>query len=100
MLVDDGLTSGFTMLASVKTLQKRQAARILVAVPVPSSRACDLVKPRVEDLVCLVIAQTLRFAVASFYSHWYDLTDDDVDRYLNEWNRRRIEGEARGEQAS
>jgi putative phosphoribosyl transferase len=91
ILVDDGLASGFTMLAAVKSLQKRRAARTVVAVPVASSRAYDLVKPLVDDLVCLVIAHALPFAVASFYYRWYDLADDDVDRYLTEWNRRMLE---------
>lgn len=88
VIVDDGLASGFTMLAAVKSLQKRRAAKTVVAVPVASLRAYELMKPAVDDLVCLVISHTLTFAVASFYSHWYDLTDEDVSRYLDEWRSR------------
>lgn len=89
ILVDDGLASGYTMLAAVKSIQKRQAGRTVVAVPVASIRAYDLIKPAVDELVCMVISHVLPFAVASFYSRWYDLTDEDVDRYLGEWRRRR-----------
>lgn len=85
IIIDDGLASGFTMTAAIKSLQQRKAAKIVVAVPVASGRAYDLVKPLADELVCLVIARTYYFAVASFYHHWYDLTDGEVIKYLQGW---------------
>ena len=88
VIIDDGLASGFTMLAAIKSLQKRRAARVIVAVPVASGSAYELLKPLVDELVCLVIAYTYQFAVASFYHHWHDLTDKEVIGYLEDWWRR------------
>jgi len=39
----------------------------------------------VNELVCLVVARTYGFAVASFYHHWHDLTDDEVVKFLENW---------------
>ncbi len=85
IIIADGLASGFTMLAAAKSTQQRNAARIVVAVPVASGAAYDLIKGVVDDLVCLVIARTYEFAVASFYHSWYDLTDAEVIQWLEDW---------------
>lgn len=81
ILIDDGLASGFTMLAAIKSLRHRQADKVVVAVPVASDSAYHLVEPVVEKLVCPVVARRHFFAVASFYRNWYDLTDADVVNY-------------------
>jgi predicted phosphoribosyltransferase len=85
IIIDDGLASGFTMVAAIKSIKRRKAAMVISAVPVASGTAYDLVKPLVHELVCLAIARVYHFAVASFYHNWYDLTDEEVIRYLNDW---------------
>jgi len=55
IIVDDGLTSGYTMLAAVQSLRKRKAAEVLVAVPVASEAAYKLVEAVVDDLYYLDI---------------------------------------------
>jgi putative phosphoribosyl transferase len=92
ILVDDGLASGYTMLAAVKSVLGHKAARTVVAAPVASANAFDLIRPAVDDLVCLVVARTFQFAVASFYQNWYDLSDEEVLAYLEEWARRAKKG--------
>lgn len=88
VIIDDGLASGFTMVAAAKSMQQRGAANIVVAVPVASGMAYDLVKPLVDDLVSLAVARVYRFAVASFYHYWYDLTDGEVIQCLEIWRKR------------
>ncbi len=85
IIIDDGLASGYTMVAAVKSMQRRKASKIVVAVPVASGSAYDLVKRIVDELVCLVLARTYGFAVASFYQRWHDLTDEEVNKYLVSW---------------
>jgi predicted phosphoribosyltransferase len=85
IIIDDGLASGFTMLAAIKSMRQRKAARIVVAVPVASGSAHDLIKPVAAQLVCLVVARGYPFAFASFYHHWYDLSDEEVIKYLEDW---------------
>lgn len=82
ILIDDGLASGFTMIAAAKSARLSKASSVVVAVPVASGSAYDLIRGIVDDVVCLVIARTYSFAVAEFYHHWHDLTDEEVMRWL------------------
>jgi predicted phosphoribosyltransferase len=78
ILVDDGLASGFTMLAAVQSLRTHGPAGIIVAVPTASASSAELVSRAVDKLVCLNIRTTWRFAVAEAYEEWYDLDDREV----------------------
>jgi predicted phosphoribosyltransferase len=89
IIVDDGLASGYTMLAAIKSLRHRKVSEVTVAVPVASGSAYDLILPEVDHLICLVVSQTNFFAVASFYQHWHDLKDQEVIDFLDSWYRRR-----------
>lgn len=100
ILTDDGLASGYTMLAAVKSVRRRGASEIVVAVPVASERAYDLVKPQVDDLVCLTIGQEGYFAVASYYRYWHDLTDDEVLEAIDQWKTRRTDAGKTGPRAA
>ena len=78
VIVDDGLASGFTMLASVASLKKRHPGKILVAVPTGSSTAIELVAPNVDRLLCLNIRSGYSFAVADAYKEWYDVSEEEA----------------------
>lgn len=84
ILVDDGLASGYTMLAAIESLKKHSPSSIVVAVPVASSGAARLISPKVDKLVVLVVSERLPFAVADYYMEWRDLSDDEVIECLNE----------------
>lgn len=81
-VVDDGLASGYTMLAAVSSVLGRGAEKVAVAVPCASSRAFSLVNRRAGDVYCIVRSDEPVFAVASFYESFPDLTDDEVRAYL------------------
>ena len=78
ILTDDGLASGFTMLAAVQSIRDRNPARIIVAVPTASASSAALVSRHVDLLVCLNIRSGRSFAVAEAYRQWYDLDDREV----------------------
>jgi putative phosphoribosyl transferase len=78
ILTDDGLASGFTMLAAIRSIRRHKPARILVAVPTASASAAELVAGHADQLVCLNIRSGRSFAVAEAYEEWYDLGDREV----------------------
>jgi putative phosphoribosyl transferase len=90
IITDDGLASGYTMLAAIQSLRNRKASEVVAAVPVASESAYNLIKPEVDNLVCLKISRAEWFAVASYYKDWYDLNDEDVFRYLDAWRFKEI----------
>ncbi len=92
VLVDDGLASGFTMLATVKALSRLNPEEIVVAVPTASTNAVDLVAPYVSKLICLNIRSGFFFAVADAYKNWYDVSDGEVLEILGKFSSMRCSG--------
>ena len=84
ILVDDGLASGFTMLAAARSARKSKPKNVVVAVPTASLGAIELLEPEVDKIVCLNIMSGQSFAVADAYENWYDLTDEEVLKILPE----------------
>lgn len=78
ILVDDGLASGYTMLAAAKSVKKIKARKIVVAAPTASTNAIKLLSREVDLIVCPNIRSTPIFAVADAYRSWHDLTDEEV----------------------
>ena len=83
IIVDDGLASGFSMLATAKSTKEKGAKEIIVAIPTASISAIGLLEPHVDKIICLNIRTGPLFAVADAYKEWYDLEDEDVVRMLN-----------------
>ncbi len=82
IVVDDGLASGYTMLAAIKALRKQSASQIVAAAPVASRSAATLIEQEADKCVFGVVSSAVPFAVAAFYIEWHDLTDEDLLPYL------------------
>ena len=82
IIVDDGLASGYTLLAAISSVKRLSPAKIIVAVPTASKNAIDLVAPYVDEIFCLNIRETSIFAVADAYKEWHDLTEQEVLKIL------------------
>ncbi len=82
VLVDDGLASGYTMLAAVEACRDEKPTKIIVAVPTASVSAVRLLQPRVDLIVALNVRGGLIYAVADAYVEWRDLSDEEVKGLL------------------
>ena len=90
ILIDDGLASGITMRAAVESVRRRHPREIVVAVPCASALAVKQLQRVADKVVTGVTGFMPRFAVADFYRHWYDLSDDEVVQYLGQWRTRHL----------
>ncbi|MDD1679122.1 MAG: phosphoribosyltransferase [Methanomicrobiales archaeon] len=84
ILTDDGLASGFTMRAAIDSIRLQNPERVVVAVPTGSLAAVRMVSAHADDLICLNIRGGFSFAVADAYSHWHDLSEEEVRAYLDQ----------------
>jgi len=84
VIVDDGLASGFTMKASVYLVNKRRAAKTIVAVPTAPLRSIDSLGSSVDEVYCANVREVFSFAVADAYENWYDLAEKEVRFLLSE----------------
>ncbi|MEM3004493.1 MAG: phosphoribosyltransferase family protein [Candidatus Bathyarchaeia archaeon] len=82
VLVDDGLASGFTMLAAIRSIRKQCPRTVVVAVPTAHDEALRLVASEADMVYCLNVRGGFLFAVADAYVDWYDLDDREVQEYL------------------
>jgi putative phosphoribosyl transferase len=86
VLVDDGLATGSTMLAAVRAARAGRAARIIVAVPVGSPQAAELLAAEADQLVILQTPAVL-FAIGEWYERFEQLEDEEVCRLLRRHRR-------------
>jgi putative phosphoribosyl transferase len=83
VLVDDGLATGTTMLAAVKAVRARGPRRVIVAVPVASLSACELLRADGVECHCLATPEPF-LAVGAWYRDFTQTTDDEVRALLRE----------------
>jgi putative phosphoribosyl transferase len=84
ILIDDGLASGYSMLAAVNVVKKRQPRTIIVGAPVASDVAVRMLAAdkEIASLVTLVNDAEPFFSLAAYYREYDSVTDDDVLRDL------------------
>jgi predicted phosphoribosyltransferase len=83
-MLDDGLASGFTMLAAIKMVQKYNPKKIYIAVPTAPLHTVERIQAAVkfDKIFCPNIRNVLRFAVADAYKAWRDLSENEVAKIL------------------
>jgi len=89
LIVDDGLASGYTMMAAVESVRYRQPNEIIVAVPVASAAALPKVEKVANKVVSCVAGFDPEFYVSDFYRYWHDPSDKEVLQCFKEWGLRR-----------
>jgi len=82
IIVDDGLASGYTMIAAARLVARKRPAKIVVAVPTASVDSVRLLAEEVDLVVCPNIRGGYGFAVALAYRDWHDLSPEEVVNLL------------------
>lgn len=83
LIVDDGIASGFSMLAGAKWL-KQLGAEVTISVPTAPMSSLRNLESHVQKIICLNIRDRYPFAVADAYQNWYDLSMSEAKKYYNE----------------
>lgn len=81
IVVDDGLATGVTARAALRSLRHRRPARVILAVPVCSPEAAAAVGPEIDELVCLDRPDPFQ-AVGLWYEDFARVRDDEVTDVL------------------
>lgn len=83
ILVDDGIATGSTMLASIQSMRQAEAKQIVVAVPVAAPDAYRLVEEAADQVVCPHVREDF-FGVGMFYQRFDQTEDEEVVQILKE----------------
>lgn len=85
ILIDDGLATGASMLAAVRSLRTQKPASIIVAVPAAAPQAIEILRSEVDEVI-FVIAPFDFKGVGNWYEEFSQTTDDEVQRLLEQAN--------------
>ncbi len=82
ILVDDGLATGVTARAALRSLRSRSAGQTVLAVPVAAPSSAASMLREADSVVALALPETFR-AVGEWYVSFGQLTDSDVLKLLD-----------------
>jgi putative phosphoribosyl transferase len=81
ILVDDGLATGRSALAAVRSLRRRGAARVILAVPLAANQSAQSLSDEADEVVCVELPDDL-WAVGYWYEDFSPTTDTEVAALL------------------
>ena len=81
VLVDDGLATGVTALASLTALRLQRPRRLVFAAPVCSLEGMQAVARQADDVVCVATPDRF-FGVGAWYQDFTQTTDEEVVKLL------------------
>lgn len=84
ILVDDGIATGSTVLACIKTLRRKNPAAIIVATPVVPTDRVEIFD-EVSDRFVYLHASSFFSSVGSFYEVFDQVLDKDVKQILQSY---------------
>jgi len=83
IIIDDGLATGYTMLAAIKYIKSKNPKKVIAAIPVAAQDSFEKVKEIADVVVCLQVPVFFS-AVGSFYQEFTQSEDEEVKYYLEE----------------
>jgi putative phosphoribosyl transferase len=86
ILVDDGLATGVTAQAAIRSLKLGQPKKLILAVPVCAQDTADIVAKEVDELICLYYPRDFT-AVGVWYENFGQLNDQEVIDMLAQAHR-------------
>jgi predicted phosphoribosyltransferase len=85
LIIDDGIATGNTVLATVELVKKQNPKKIIVAIPVaPPSAIRNLERnTNVDEVICLQTPENFR-AVGQFYQKFFQVSDEEAIAILED----------------
>lgn len=87
IVIDDGIATGATVRAGLRSLRARSPHKLVLAVPVAPPEAIEMLSGEVDEVVCLHSPDDF-YAVGQFYNNFEQTTDEQVIRALDAAARR------------
>jgi len=91
IIVDDGIATGNTLLATVELIHKHQPKSIVVAIPVAQPSSLNKLEdsPHINEVICLETPYNF-IAVGQYYEEFDAVSDQEAIRILQETNKEKI----------
>lgn len=83
IVVDDGVATGATTRAALRSVANQTPSALVLAVPVAPPDVASTLRREVDELVCLETPEDF-YAIGTYYDDFRQVSDDDVRRLLAE----------------
>jgi len=77
IVVDDGLATGATMVAALRSLRGSHPSKLVAATAVAPASTLELIRPLADEVVCLEVPDDFQ-AVGQYFDDFSDVSDEDV----------------------
>ena len=88
IIIDDGIATGNTVIATVELVHKQEPEKVVVAIPVAPKLSITNLEdsPLVDEVVCLSTPYNFH-AVGQFYEKFYQVSDEEAISLLESVNQ-------------
>jgi predicted phosphoribosyltransferase len=77
VIVDDGIATGSSMLAAIRSVRARKPLKLIVAIGVAPAQSLGQIEAEADEVVCLYAPADF-YAVGQFFDDFSEVTDDIV----------------------
>ena len=77
LIIDDGIATGFTIQAAIRSIKKHNPKKVILAIPVAPQDTISLLEKIVDEVICLFIPNEF-YGVGSYYKTFDQTTDEEV----------------------
>ncbi len=77
IIIDDGIATGSTMRAAIKSVKSKKAKKVIVAVPTSAADSARIIKREADEFICLDLPEFFG-AVGAFYEIFAQTEDQEV----------------------
>jgi len=81
IVVDDGVATGWTMIAALRSIRPQKPAKLIAAMAVAPASAVATMKQEADEVVCLATPAGF-YAVGQFFADFGQVTDEEVTEIL------------------
>lgn len=81
IIVDDGMATGNTVYSTISIIKKQNPAKLIVAVPVASPSAVQMISKDVDEVIVLKTPSDFS-SVGVFYENFSDVSEQEVILYI------------------
>lgn len=85
IVVDDGVATGSTLIATLMLIKNAKPKEIIVALPVSPAGTLEKLKEYANEVICVLVPNQF-YGVGQFYKKFDQVDDQEAIRLLNEAN--------------
>ena len=78
IIVDDGIATGLTMRAAIRSLRRELPSEVIVAAPVAPREVVEYLRGEADDVVVLDDSEPFLGAIGAYYESFPQVTDEEV----------------------